>query len=75
MVNVLHAMEFAVSDASEVYQRTCELAVALKQHVSDPLYHAVALSRPEGVLVTADEPYYRRAVGAGQITLLHDYSG
>jgi predicted nucleic acid-binding protein len=68
-------MEFDVSDTSEVYQRACELAVALKQHVFDTLYHAVALSRPEGILVTADEQYYRRAVGAGQVTLLRDYSG
>lgn len=55
VINVLHVMEFAVSDESEVY------------------HHAAALSRPEGVLVNADEQYYRRAVGAGQVTLLRDY--
>jgi predicted nucleic acid-binding protein len=73
VIGLLHAMEFAVSDAAEVYQRACELAVALRQHVFDTLYHAVALSRPDGVLVTADERYYRRAAGAGRVTLLRDY--
>jgi len=73
VINLLHAMEFPVSDGVEVYQRACELAVALRQHVFDTLYHAVALSRPDGVLLTADEQYYRRAVGAGRVTLLRDY--
>ena len=73
VIDVLHAMEFAVSDGAEVYQRACELAVTLRQHVFDTLYHAVALAQPDGVLVTADEQYYRRAVGAGQVTLLRDY--
>lgn len=73
VINLLHAMEVPVSDGAEVYQRACELAVALRQHVFDTLYHAVALSRPDGVLVTADERYYRRAVGTGQVTLLSDY--
>jgi predicted nucleic acid-binding protein len=73
VVNLLHAMEFPVSDGAAVYQRACELAVALRQHVFDTLYHAVALSRPDGVLLTADEQYYRRAVGTGQVTLLGDY--
>jgi predicted nucleic acid-binding protein len=73
VIDIFHALEFPVSDAPEVYQRACELAIALKQHVFDTLYHAVALSQSEGILVTADEQYYRRAVGAGQLTLLRDY--
>jgi predicted nucleic acid-binding protein len=73
VIDVLHAMEFAVSDGLEVYRRACELAVASKQHVFDTLYHAVALSQSDGVLVTADEQYYRRTLGAGQVTLLRDY--
>ena len=73
VINLLHAMEFPVSDRAEVCQRACELAVALRQHVFDTLYHAVALSRPDGVLVTADEQYYRRAVGADRVTSLSDY--
>ena len=73
VVALLHAMEFPVSDGVEVYRGACELAARLRQHVFDTLYHAVALSRPDGMLLTADEQYYRRAVGAGRITLLRDY--
>jgi len=73
VINLLHAMELPVADGAEVYQRACELAVALRQHVFDTLYHAVALSRPDGVLLTADEQYYRAAVRAGRVTLLRDY--
>jgi predicted nucleic acid-binding protein len=72
-VALLHAMEFPVSDGVEVYRRACELAARLRQHVFDTLYHAVALSGSDGMLLTADEQYYRRAVGAGRITLLRDY--
>jgi predicted nucleic acid-binding protein len=72
-VEIFHAMEFAISDEPEVYQRACELAIALNQHVFDTLYHAVALSQSEGLFVTADERYYRRAIDAGQVTLLRDY--
>lgn len=73
VIGLLHAMEFSVSDDAQVYQHACELAVTLGQHVFDTLYHAVALSRPDGVLVTADERYYRRAAEAGHVTLLRDY--
>jgi predicted nucleic acid-binding protein len=73
VVDLLHAMELPVSGGIEVYRRACELAVSLRQHVFDTLYHAVALSRPDGMLLTADEQYYHRAVGRGGITLLSDY--
>jgi predicted nucleic acid-binding protein len=73
LVALLHAMEFPVSDGAEIYQRACELAAALRQHIFDTLYHAVALSRPDGLLLTADEQYYRRAAGAGRVTLLREY--
>ena len=73
VIALLHAMEFEVADGIEVYRGACELAVRLRQHLFDTLYHAVALSRPDGMLLTADEQYYRRAVGAGRITLLRDY--
>lgn len=55
-----------MSDGVEVYQRARELAVALRQHVFDTLYHAVALSRLDGVLLTADEQYYRCAAGGAE---------
>jgi hypothetical protein len=42
--------------------------------VFDTLYHAVALSHSNAVLVTADERYYRRALRPGQIVSLSEVS-
>lgn len=69
-VGGLYAMELSVLDTPEVYLKACELAGTLGQHVFDTLYHAVALLTPGATLVTADERYYRRAVGHGSIMLL-----
>ena len=73
-VSLLHALDFPVVAGVEVYQKACELSALLKQYVFDSLYHAVALSEPGTVLVTADEQYYRRACKVGRIVRLKDYS-
>ncbi|MEW6246454.1 MAG: type II toxin-antitoxin system VapC family toxin [Nitrospirota bacterium] len=70
---LLYALEFPVSGGLEVYQRACSLAVTFSQHVFDTLYHAVALTEPEAMLITADERYYRKAAKAGRIVRLRDY--
>lgn len=70
VVELLQAMELPVSDHPDVYGRACDLSVQLGQHVFDTLYHAVALSEADAVLVTADERYYRRAMRAGCIARL-----
>lgn len=72
-VGLLYAMDFPVSDGPEVYNRACELAISLNEHVFDTLYHAVALCRPEAALLTADERYYRRAAGVGGVVRLKDF--
>ena len=66
----LYAMGLPVLDTPDVYLTACELANALGQHVFDTLYHAVALETRSAMLVTADERYYRKAVGRGSILLL-----
>ena len=73
-VSLLHALEFPVSVGVEIYQKACELSASLNQHMFDTLYHAVALSKPGAVLVTADEQYYRKAYKAGRIVRLREYS-
>ncbi len=73
-VSLLHALEFPVVTDVEVYQKACELSASLKQHVFDTLYHAVALTEPGAVLVTADEQYYRKAYRVGRIARLKEYS-
>ena len=73
-VSLLHALEFSVVAGVEVYQKACELSASLKQHLFDTLYHAVALTEPGAVLVTADEQYYQKAYRAGRIVRLKEFS-
>ena len=56
------------------YGRAIELARQLDHHLFDTLYHAVALSIPGAVLVTADRRYFVKAQHLGQITWLADFS-
>ena len=56
------------------YARAIELARQLDHHVFDTLYHAVALSIPGAVLVTADRRYLAKAQHLGQIAWLADFS-
>lgn len=56
------------------YGRAIELARQLDHHLFDTLYHAVALSIPGAVLVTADRRYFAKAQPLGQIAWLSDFS-
>jgi len=55
------------------YARAIELARQLGSHLFDTLYHAVALSVPGAVLVTADRRYFDKAQHLGQIAWLADF--
>jgi predicted nucleic acid-binding protein len=66
------AMEFPVNTEWEVYEQACRLAVDLRHHVCDTLYHAVALQSSETVFVTADTQYLRKAARYGHILALKD---
>lgn len=72
IVQLLDAMELPVSDRPETYAGACDLAIRLREHVFDTLYHAVALGHPDALLVTADDRYYRRSSRLGRITRLAD---
>ena len=73
-VSLLHALEFRISSAIEVYQKACELSTSSGDHLFDTLYHAVALTERNAMLVTADERYYKKAYKAGKIMRLKEYS-
>lgn len=73
-VEVLCALRIPVIDAPEIYSLACEIAATTGQHVFDTLYHAVALRDPDCSLVTADERYYKKSRGRGNIVLLRDFS-
>ncbi|MGQ0748896.1 MAG: type II toxin-antitoxin system VapC family toxin [Betaproteobacteria bacterium] len=72
-IDVLYALRIPIADTRELYAVACTLAAAAGQHVFDTLYHAVALTTPEHVLVTADERYYKKARQAGSIALLRNF--
>ena len=66
-VERLVAMEWPVENGSEVFRVACDLSRSTGQHVFDTLYHAVALTTPDAVLVTADDRYRRAAKAHGRI--------
>ena len=66
-------LEMDLSEHPETYQTAIRLSVELNHHLFDTLYHAVALHESDITLITADETYYRKAKGYGQILLLKDY--
>jgi predicted nucleic acid-binding protein len=71
-VAALHALHPVPVDGLEVYETACRLAVSLRHHLFDTLYHAAALLTPGATLVTADAVYYRKAAGIGHILRLAD---
>jgi predicted nucleic acid-binding protein len=66
-------LEMDLSEQPETYQTAIRLSVELNHHLFDTLYHAVAFQASDITLITADETYYRKAKGYGQILLLKDY--
>jgi predicted nucleic acid-binding protein len=72
-VVMLRAMELPQTDEPAVLRRACELAIDLKQHVFDTLYHAVALTTDGATLVTADERYLRAARRLGSVMSLNQW--
>jgi predicted nucleic acid-binding protein len=67
-------LEMIFDDRPDIYRTAIRLSIHLSHHLFDTLYHAVALNTPGAVLITADEAYYRKAQGEGQIIRLQDYT-
>jgi len=72
---MLRALEIPTSDELDVLRRGCDLAIAIRHHLFDTLYHAVALEHDDAFLVTADEQYYRKARDLGRMQLLSAWNG
>jgi predicted nucleic acid-binding protein len=71
-MDVLDAMELPVAADVAVYKRATSLSAALRQHVFDTLYHAVALEHG-AELISADRRYCRVAKHLGRITYLSNW--
>jgi len=68
----LYALCPVVVEDLAIYETACRLAVQLRHHLFDTLYHAAALYTPGATLVTADDVYYRKAAHLGQIRRITD---
>lgn len=73
-MNDLAALDITWATPTVAYARAIDLACQLNHHLFDTLYHAVALSVPGAVLVTADRRYFAKAQHLGQIVWLPDFS-
>jgi predicted nucleic acid-binding protein len=72
-VELIAALEFPTTDDPNVIARATSLAIEVKHHLFDTLYHAVALEHEDSILVTADDRYCAKAMRYGKIALLHDW--
>jgi predicted nucleic acid-binding protein len=69
---VLDELNPKLIHGTAVLKRAADIAITLNHHLFDTLYHAVALE--EGAtLVTADEVYFAKATGLGNIRRLADF--
>jgi len=68
----LYALCPVVVEDLAMYETACRLAVQLRHHLFDTLYHAAALYTPGATLVTADDVYYRKAAHLGQVRRITD---
>jgi predicted nucleic acid-binding protein len=71
-IALLTHARFTTVASRAVYRRAADMSIALKHHLFDTLYHAVALEE-QATLVTADEVYFGKAKDLGAIQLLGDF--
>ena len=72
-VDDLAALNITWAEPTVAYAKAIELAHLLNHHGFDTLYHALALTIPAAVLVTADRRYFDKAQHFGQIAWLPDF--
>lgn len=72
-IDDLAALDITWAAPTVAYPRAITLACQLEHHLFDTLYHALALSVPGAVLVTADRRYFDKAQHLGQIAWLADF--
>lgn len=72
---LLRGLDLPYDDGPSVIGRACRLAIDLRQHLFDTLYHAVALETPGATLITADDKYFAGAASLGQIVRLAEWEG
>ncbi len=71
-IETLHLLDRPVIGDASLYRRASRIAVDLRHHLFDTLYHAAALETGTA-LITADHHYWSKAKGFGNITLLEQF--
>lgn len=72
MVRQFNYVDAVIDDTASSLTLATQIAVALRHHLFDTIYHAVAIEH--GIdLITADEHYYRKAHRIGNIVLLRGW--
>lgn len=66
---ILRSAQIEIIVTETVLRRAADLTISLQHHLFDTLYHAVALEMG-ATLVTADQAYFGKAAGLGNIQLL-----
>jgi predicted nucleic acid-binding protein len=71
LLQLLTAYEFEEVPSAVIYAPAFLLMKKFKVTFYDAAYHATAINRA-GLMITADEGYYRRASAQGHVSLLRD---
>ena len=70
---ILRSAQIEIVATETVLRRASDLTIRLQHHLFDTLYHAVALETG-ATLVTADQVYFGKAAGLGNIQLLSAFA-
>ena len=70
---LLQSIAWDVAEWPWIYSTATELAIRLRHHLFDTLYHATAMHHDDAVLITSDEAYYDKARAEGRIVRLRDF--
>ncbi len=70
----LMALDITWAGPTTAQLKALELSITLGHHLFDTLYHALALSVPGAVMVTADRRYFDKARAVGGIAWLADFT-
>lgn len=73
LMETLLAYRFDEVAAEDLYHRAFQMMSRLKVTFYDAAYHAVALER-DGIFVTADAAYVKKAAPLGHVQYLHEWT-
>lgn len=71
-IQLLDTLDLPIMGEADVYRRASRISRELEHHLFDTLYHAVALEH-DGILISADDHYIRKASRLGRIVPLANW--